>query len=75
MAGGENLDVKIGPGASPPLATAGGKRGVAVGTDSSVPGADATVKGKAKLEGPEGQLVLIDNTDQAEDDQYIFEED
>ena len=75
MVGGENLDVKIGPGTSPPLATAGGKRGVAVGTGSSAPGADATGKGKEKLEGPEGQLVLIDNTGQAEDDEYVFEED
>ena len=51
MLGGENLDVKIGPGANPTLAAAGGERGAAVGTGPSVPGADASMKGKGKMEG------------------------
>ena len=75
MVGGENLDVKIGPGANPTLAAAGGERGAAVGTGPSVPGADASMKGKEKMEGTEGQLALVDNTGQTEDDEYVFEED
>jgi len=73
--GVENLDVKIGPGANPTLAAAGGERGAAVGTGPNVPGADASMKGKEKMEGTEGQLALVVNTGQTDDDEYVFEED